>query len=107
MRFQGIVGDPETSKSENLGPTTEQVRKVLKEIGVTAQITELKKIGKFDKNQTKSRPLFVTFPNYYNARLALATPHENRIQLAEELFPALSKEDSVREDMCLRKAENL
>ena len=109
-RFQKINGDPEKRKPENFLPTTEQMRKVLNEIGVRAHITKLKRQGEFGKNCTNFRMFLVSFSNKNNCSCVLAIKHENKKELAEievYLFLERTKEDSVREIMCLRKRRKL
>ena len=82
----------------------------MNEIGVRAQITELKRLRKFEKKLSQTRMFMYTFPDEYAARLVLDKTHENSKQLAENelyLLPELAKEESVRKNLCLKKWREL
>ena len=83
---------------------------VLNRIGVTTQITELKRLGKFSNTRKKPRTLLLTLPTEHDARLVLAKAHEKRKALTEKgvfILPALSKEDAINENLCLKKRREL
>ncbi len=111
FRIQGIPEDPKKSKGENLVPTNEAVQSILTTLGVKPQVTELKRLGKFDNpNRSKPRTLMVTLANEHEVRLVLAKSREKREELSEKnsfILPALSKEDSIKENLLLRKRKEL
>ena len=83
---------------------------VLNRIGVTIQISELKRLGKFSNTRKKPRTLFLTLPTEHDARLVLAKAHEKRTALTEKcvfILPALSKEDAIKENLCLKKPREI
>ena len=98
IRIQEIPEYPDKSKAENLVPTTNEVNDVLNRIGVTTQITELKRLGKFGNTRKKSRTLLLTLPAEHDDRLVLQKAHEKRTVLTEKCvfnLPALSKGDAI------------
>ena len=105
IRIQGVLEDPDKSKAENFVPTTNEVNDVLKRIGVTTQITELKRLGKFSNTRKKPRTLLLTLPTEHDARLVLAKAHEKRTGVF--ILPALSKKDTIKENLCLKKRREL
>ena len=56
------------------------------------------------------RILLLTRPTEHTARLVLAKTHEKRTVLTEKvvfILPALSKEDAIKENVCLKKQREL
>ena len=53
IRIQGFPEDPDKAKAKNFLPTTNEFNDVLNRIGVTTQITELKRLGKFSNTRKK------------------------------------------------------
>ena len=83
---------------------------VLNRIGVTTQITEIKRLGKFSNTRKKPWTLPLTLPNEYDARLVLAKAYEKRTVPTERgvfILPYLSKENAIKENLCLRKRSEL
>ena len=78
IRIQGISEDADKSKAENCGSFMNKVKDVLHQIGVTTQITELKRLGKFSNTGKKPRTLLLTLPTEHDARLILAKANEKR-----------------------------
>ena len=109
IRIQEVPEDPDNSKAENFVPTTNEVNDVLNRIGVTTQITELKRLGQFSNTRKTPRTLLLTLPTEHDARLLLAKAHEKTV-LTEKgvcILPALSKEDAIKENLCLKKRREL
>ena len=71
FRISGIPEDVEKTKDENLAPTTEEVKKVTTFLGVEPQITEMRRLGKFNRERVKPRTLLVTLSNEYEKKLVL------------------------------------
>ena len=103
IQIQGVPEDPD--KAESFVPTTNEVNDVLNRIGVTTQITELKRLGKFNNNRKKPRTLLLTFPTEHDARLVLAKARVKKTVLTEK-GDARSKEDAIKEKLCLKNKEN-
>ena len=110
FRIQGIREDPEKSKGENFVPTTEKVHEVLNKLGVKPQIEEIKRLGKYSKERIKSKTLIITLSTEHEEGLVLAKSFEKRDALRDEkiyLLPALSKEDAMKENLCLKRRREL
>ena len=69
IRIQGVPEDPDKSKAENFVTNTNEVNDVLNRIGVTNQITELKRLGKFSNTRKKPRTQFLMLSTEHDARL--------------------------------------
>ena len=70
----------------------------------------MRRLGKFDKDRKKSRTVLVTFNTEHEARLVLAKSFEKRTELKDEnifLMPMLSREDALKENLCLKKRREL
>ena len=110
LRIHGIPEDLDKKKYENLVPTTEKVNEILTKIGVDTKVKELRRLGKFDKDRKKSRTVLVTFNTEHESRLVLAKSFEKRTELKDEnifLMPMLSREDALKENLCLKKRREL
>ena len=110
LRIHGIPEDLDKKKYENLVPTTEKVNEILTKIGVDTKVKELRRLEKFDKDRKKSRTVLVTFNTEHEARLVLAKSFEKRTELKDEnifLMPMLSREDALKENLCLKKRREL
>ena len=110
FRIQGISEDPEKSRNENLIPTNEKVNEVLKCLGVNPQVFEMKRLGKFNKDRTKPRTLLVTLATSHEVRLVLAKSVERRNELKSQnvfISQALSKDEAIKESLCLEKRREL
>ena len=97
------------SKAESFVPTTNEINDVLKQIEVTTQKTELKRLGKFSNTRKKSRTLLLTLMTEHDARLVLEKAHEKRTVLIEKgvfISPAYSKEDTIKKFCVLKNEEN-
>ena len=105
IRIQGVPEDPDNSKAQNFVPTTNELNDVLNRIGVTTQVMELKRLGKFSNTRKTPRTLLLTLPTEQDARLVLAKAHEKTVLTEKGVFilPALSKEDAIKENLCLKK----
>ena len=77
FRIQDIPEDVEKSCGENLVPPTEKFNDVLMTIGVQPQIKEMKRLGKFSKEQAKPRTLLVTVSIEHKTSMALAKNETN------------------------------
>ena len=110
FRIQGVPEDVEKSRGENLVPTTEKIDDVLKTIGVQPQIVGMKRLGKFSKERAKPRTLLVTVSTEHEARMILAKSFENRDKFVTEnvyLTYALTKEEALKESLCLKRSREL
>ena len=108
FRIQGVKEDPSKIKSENLVPTTDEAQEVLDTVVVKSQIQELRRLGTFDKSQTKPRTLLVTLATDLEARLAVAKCIEMRENPAEEsLHPPSHDERKLQKKMCLKRRREL
>ena len=58
IRAQGVPEEPDKSKAEDFKPTTNEVNDVLNRIGVTTQITQLKRLGKLSNTRKNHRHSF-------------------------------------------------
>ena len=89
---------------------TNEVNDVLNRIGVTTQITELKQLGKLSNIRKKPQTLLQTLPIENDVRLVLAKAHKKGTVPTEKgkfILPALSKENAVKENFCLKKRREL
>ena len=110
LRIHGIPEDLDEKKYEILVPTTEKINEILTKIGVDTKVKELRRLGKFDKDRRKSRTVLVTFNTEHEARLVLEKSYERRTELKDEnifLMPMLSREDALKENLCLKKRREL
>ena len=110
FRIQAISEDPEKSRNENLIPTNEKVNEVLKCLGVNPQVFEMNRLGKFNKDRTKPRTLLVTLATSHEVRLVLAKSVERRNELKLQnvfISQALSKDEAIKESLCLKKRREL
>ena len=101
IQIQGIPEDPDKSEAQTFVTTTNEVNDVLNRIGVTTQVTELKRLVKFSNTRKKPRTLLLTLPTEHDANLVLERYHEKRTVLTEKgvfILPALSKEDAIKEN---------
>ena len=83
---------------------------MLNRIGVTTQITELKRLGIFSNTRKKPRILLQTLQTEHDARLVLSRAREKRTVLTEKgvfILPALSKKDAIKENLCLKTRREL
>ena len=106
LRIHGIPEDLNGKKYENLVPNTEKVNEILTKISVDTKVQELRRHGKYDKDRKKSRTVLVTFNTEHEARLVLAKSYKKRTELKDEnffLMPMLSREDALKENLCLKK----
>ena len=82
----------------------------LNRIGVTTQITDLKRLCKYSSTRKKPRTLLLTLPTEHDVRLALAKAHEKTTVLTGKgvfILPALSKGHAIKENLCLKKRREL
>ena len=97
FRVQGIPEDPDKARDENFVQTHEQVTHILKTIGVKAEIVNLRRLGKFQKERPKSRAVLVTLPSATAVNLLMAKSVERQSEVKDMKFfvpRALSIEDS-------------
>ena len=110
VRIQGVPENPEQTKADNFVPTTDVVNGILEQTGATSHITELPRLGKFDSDRKKPRTLMLTLSTEHGARLVLTNAFGGRLDLKDKgifVQPALSKEDSRKENLCLKKPGQL
>ena len=82
----------------------------MKFLGVEPQNTEMRKLGKFNKDRTKPHTLLVTLSNEYDRKLVFAKNREKRSELSDKnvfLMPALTADESGKENLCLKKRREL
>ena len=83
--------------------------KNLQKLALT-QMSKIEKTWKFDKDRKKSRTVLVTFNTEHEARLVLAESYEKCTELKNKnifLMPMLSREDALKENLCLKKRREL
>lgn len=110
FRIQGIPEDPNKTRDQNFVPAYEKVSYMMKIIGAEHEIVELRRLGKFDAVKTKPRTLLVTLQSPAAVNLVMAKSAEQRAKLKDmNLFisRALSKEDSIKENLCLNRRKEL
>lgn len=112
FRIQGVPEDLEKTVNENLVPTNEAVNEILNMVGVSPNIVEMKRLGKFktETPRTKPRTLLVTVSSEHEARLTLARCYEKREELKDSnyfVLPALSAEDAAKENQVLKRRREL
>ena len=84
FRLSGIPGDVEKTKDEHLVPTREEVKKNMNFLGFKPQITEKRKLEKFNRERVKPRTLLVTLSNEYDKKLVFAKSREKRSELSDK-----------------------
>ena len=75
-------------------------------IGVNPKIVQFKRLGTFNKERKKPRTLLVTLENPAAVNLVIAKSTEKRDEMKETnifLSRALYKEDSIKENLCLKR----
>ena len=110
FEYKGFQKTPDNSKAEIFVPNTNEENDALKRIGVTTQITEPKRLGNFSNTGKKPRTLLLKLPTEHDVRLILAKAHEKRTVSTEKVVfikPSLSKEDAIKENLCLKKRRDL
>ena len=110
FRIQGLKEDPSKSKAGNFVPTNSEQNEILFTIGAEPHVLEFKRLGKFDPERKKPRPLLVTVENEHQARLALAKSHEHSQNLTKRnnyFLAALSREDAMQEYLILKTRRQL
>lgn len=110
FRIQGIPEDPTKSRDENFVRLNDEVNSTLQSLGMTPGVTSIKRLGKFDKDRTKGRTVMVSVQNPHEVELIIAKSYENRQMLSSRniyILQALSKEDSMKENLCLKKRREL
>ena len=110
FRIQGLKEDPSKSKSENFVPTNSELNEILFMIGAEPHVLEFRRLGKFNPERMKPRPLLVTVANEHQARLTLAKSHEHRQDLTKRniyFLHALPREDAMKENFILKKRRQL
>ena len=79
-------------------------------IGVKPKIVQFKSLGTFNKERKKPRTLLVTLENPAAVNLVIAKSTEKRDKMKEMnifLSHALSKEDSIKENLCLKRRRKM
>ena len=110
VRVQGIHEDPIKPRDVNLVQTHETLEEFLGTIGVNPKIVQFKSIGTFNKEGKKPRTLLVTLENPAAVNLVIAKNTEKRDEMKEMnifLSRALSKEDSIKENLCLKRRREM
>ena len=110
VRVQGIHEDPNKPRDVNLVQTHEKLEKILENIGDKPKIVQYKRLGTFNKESTKPRTLLVTLENPAAVNLVIAKSTEKRDEMKEMnifLSRALSKEDSIQENLCLKRCREM
>ena len=88
----------------------EHVTHILKTIGVEAEIFNLRRLGKFQKERPKPRAVLVTLPSATAVNLVMAKSLERRPELKDMnvfVSRALSIEDSRKENISLKRRKEL
>ena len=110
VRVQGIHEDPNKPRDVNLVQTHEKLEEILGTIGVKPKIVQFKRLGTFNKERKKPRTLLVTLENSAAVILVIAKSTEKRDKMKEMnifLSRALSKEDSIKENLCLKRRREM
>ena len=110
FRVRGLPEDLTKNKEENALLANEKLKEVMTEIRVDVKIERLQRLGKFDKERPTPRNVIVTLSNDWDVRIVLAKSAEKRERMKEmgiHILPALSAEDAMRENMCLKKRREL
>ena len=96
LRIQGIPEDTNKSRDENVIDTDKKVRNLLNELGVNGKTSEVRRLGKFNKSQTRDRKLLVTIDCEHDAKLLLAktpTLYNLKQKFDDQLVKIDSKND--------------
>ena len=110
LRIQGIPEDFDKPAKENILLTNEKLKDVFNTLGVTSQIFNVKRLGKFDSSRSKLRTIMVEVSNEWEKRTILAKSIEKRTELMNKniyILPALSREEAFKENACLEKRREL
>ena len=106
FRVQGIPADPDKTREQNFVPTHEHVTHFLKTIGVEAEIVNLRRLEKFQKERPKPRAVLVTLPSATAVNFVMTKSVERQPELKDMnvfVSRALSIEDSRKENICLKR----
>ena len=110
VRVQGIHEDPDKPRDLNLVQTHEKLEEILETIGVKPKIVRFKRLGTFNKEKKKPRTLLITLENPAAINLMIAKSTEKRDEMKEMnifLSRALCKEDSIKENLCLKRRREM
>ena len=110
VRVQRIHEDPNEPRDVNLVQTHKKIEEILGTIGVKPKIVQFKRLGTFNKEGKKPRTLPVTLENPAAVILVIAKSTEKRDEMKEMnifLSRALSKEDSIKENLCLQRSREM
>ena len=110
VRVQGIHEDPNKRRDVNLGQTHEKLQEILRTIWVKPKIVQCKRLETFNKERKKPRTLLVTLEDPAAVNLVIAKSTEKRDEMKEMntfLSRALCKEDSIKENLCLKRRREM
>ena len=91
----------------NLVQTHEKLEEFLETIGVKPKIVQFKRLGTFNKERKKPRTLLVTLENPAAVNLVIAKSTEKRDEMNIFLSRAPSKEDYIKENLCLKRRREM
>ena len=110
VRVQGIHENPNEPRDVNLVQTHEKLEEILGTIGVKPKIVQFKRLRTFNKERKKPRTFLVTLENPAAVILVIAKSAEKRDEMKEMnifLSRALSKEDFIKENLCLKRSREM
>ena len=108
--MRGIHEDPNKPRDVNLVQTHEKLEEILGIIAVKSKIVQFKRLETFNKERKKPRKLLVTLENPAAVNLVIAKSTEKRDEMKKMnifLSRALSKEDSIKENLCLKRRREM
>ena len=106
FRVKVIPEDPDKTRDQSFVPTIEHVTHILITIGVEAEIVNLRRLGKFQRERAKPRAVLITLPSATAVNLVMNKIAERQPELKDmKVFVsrALSIEDSRKENICLKR----
>ena len=108
FRKQGFPDDPDKICDQNFVPTNEYVTHNLKTIGEEAEIVNLSRLEKLQKERPKPCAVLITLPSATFINLVMAKSVERELK-DKNVFvsQALSIEDSRKENICLERLKEL
>ena len=106
VRINGIFEDRNKSFSENTMDTSAKLEELFAVLNVRAEVSSVKRLGKFDPARVRPRTVMVEFKSPCDARKVLARSIEKSdILHKENIFvqPALTREDARTENAILKR----